>query len=552
MLAVPANWPDDIARVAYADLVHRLETGLLRPGDDVHAWTLDDEPGELGRYTPVRLLSPAQCAASLQRASSAPGPAANDLEHDLGAHRIGYCQPEPFVPRDDDEREALAGVRGDCILAENAQRDALAVKHREEREVLRSSLRGEGANRAQGADNAEAADADARIARLGARQRDERDRLHAEGRERLRAALDACQSALRVARIARPADGATAGLPVNLNRAQVVSRDSDDVTDFARWENEGGARPPPPPDPLTRLNLYGWRNPTRCESGTWMRWKCDNGHERSAYCGCKTLDCEVCRDEVTRQRANRAWETTGRLASSYGWHVLTVPPSCRQAVADAGPRAFARTAWRAVARWYAEKGYDVGGMVFLHPVGSMPRACACGAPPPTDGVGALRARCRCGRDLDFDDGDRFHPHANVGVPLVGQDGNGAAVVVPRWKTEADLKRLRDLYRQELSALVGEDTGRVVVNYRYTKTTVQARHALRYFARSFPGWSAWTSLRGGSFYGLLSNGVAMRFHLNVIRAGLRRAIEPPLRACAVCGAESHIVSITAGAPPTGPP
>lgn len=534
MLSTPAVWSARDAAAARFALVGDLEDGTLTAHGDAHAWTLDTEPGEVGRFTPVRLLTHHQSALSLQRASNQrQDAAAFDVEVDLGV-KTGKLKPlPPWLPRDDGERQAIVEVRRQWYEVDLARNQQLALEHAKERASIRAVLREEGATVELGAIESELRDAERRLTGVAARQRAARDALRRLGALELRDALKGCQDVLEAARGSGP-DAA----PVILSRAQVDLPSSD----------------------LRNLRAFGWNPPVDCESGTWLRWRCPSGHERTQFCGCKGLNCSVCNDEVTRQRGNRGWEHTGRLAGSFGWHVLTVPPALRRAVGDVGATAFRRATWRAVQAWHAAAGFDVGGLVYVHPVGSKVTPCACGAPAAASILDAMLkthglppTHCHgCGAELEYLDGDTFHPHGNVVVPLVGHDDKGATTIVPRWRSTVDLALLRECWQRELTTLTGLECPPPVVHYGYAGTTEKARHAFRYFARSFPGWRDWTSLKGGNAYGLLSNGVAMRFHLDVIRAGLRLAIALPENPCPTCGKQQHLVSCSPGSPATGPP
>lgn len=526
VLCTPAVWEPRDAMAARFALVGDLEDGTLTANSDVHAWTLDDEPGEIGRFRPVRLLTHLQAAQSMQRAGAFGSTTVLDMEADLNV-KNGTLKSEPWLPASDVEREAIAVVRRRWYGVEHERAQCLGAKHAKERAALRAQLTAEGATGSMGALESELRQAQVRLEALAARQRAERDAGRRLGADDLRASLKATKEVLEAARVSAP---------VSLNRAQVdLSSES--------------------------LETYGWTPPVDCESGTWLRWRCGAGHERVQFCGCKGLNCSVCKEEVTRQRGNRGWERVGRLAGSFGWHVLTVPQKLRRAVGDVGARAFARASWRAVEAWHASMGFDVGGMTYIHPVGSMVTPCKCGT---TTAATIMQSRlegglppthCQCGAELEYLDGKDFHPHSNVVVPLVGHNREGRTVIIPRWMSEDDLALLRDCWKRELTTLTGMDCPTPVVNYGYAGTVERARHAFRYFARSFPGWREWTTLKGGNAFGLLSNGIAMRFHHDVINAGLRRAIELPKNPCITCGRPQHLVSCSTGspsAPATGPP
>lgn len=544
ILAVPKVWSMADAHKARLELVLALEEGRLTPAGDTVAWTLDDEADkETGRFTPVKLLSTTQAVKSLRLAAgggyaaelerysngtlSASLPAAvADLEEDL-AIRSGHCAPPPaWMPETEDERAALVAVRQAWYAADHESSQAQQRAHAAERAALWSDLEASGETRTSGALDSELRSADARVEALAARQRAERDQRRREGKAQLREALEACQAVLEAGR---------AGRPISSSKAEV----DFDVASL--------------PLNLKDLGSFGWNPPASCGRGTWIRWQCPAGHHDSKFCGCKNLDCPACADEVTRQRGATAWDRTGRLAGSFGAHVLTVPLSQRRAVADAGPRAFRHATARAVLKWHRMMGYDVGGFVYIHPVGSKLVWCDCGAKPPVPLDGIPPTHCPCGKALKYVDGDDWHPHGNFLAPMIGRDiKTGRVVVVPRWMTPESLEDLARIWQDELATLTGTMGERPVVNYGYTQTVEQARHAFRYYARSFPGWKSWTSYVGGNAYGVLSNGVLMEFHGDVIRAGLRLAIELPRHPCPKCGRDMSVVSVSAGTPATGPP
>jgi hypothetical protein len=278
-----------------------------------------------------------------------------------------------------------------------------------------------------------------------------------------------------------------------------------------------------------------------------MQLECGQGHTGNVWCGCGTLNCKRsdCVIAVGRDRAKRVWDGIGALANEHAWIVGTVPKCARAAVAEMGPSAFRKLGAAVQAEWFASMGYaGTGCVVFVHPVGSV-YACEkhphvrikCGGEDKTP-------RCPdCGDKLTGQDDTVWHPHVNVCTPLIDlTDGN---VRVIRYKrTQAELAALRALWRSALSEAVGFDVGPAVVHYHFRNGPRRMMHALRYFARSFPGWSGWTNVQGGNRYGKIAcrNLKAFREAIEASPTGVM--VHPPsVVTCPQCGGVMHMARMT---------
>ena len=511
IVAVPRHWPVKAQRAAAKWVTHAHEAGQLPPPTEPAAWTLDGEPGDVGGGRWVALLSSTQAARSASRSGTrAPGSSwlASDAwssPEGIQIEGVGAFTPPTAagptwaVVRRARIRKARAYLRTrKPCPAQDAAHQAL--------EDLKASQTAEAqALRAEHAAIAAVTHTPA----LDMVTRQEASSLRAAHRAALRDA--AVQN-----RILEAAGSLAWGMqrlrgrwldPLGLNEGQVSVLEPTTTV--------------PAPGPIEN-----------CVQGRWLTLGCNAGHRAHMWTGCTKLDCNRCRATTTQQRAQRVWDATSRLANAWGWHVLTVPPELRAAVGQLDPRQVRAAGWAAVERWWASRGFRAGGVVFFHPVGSA-RQCPEQCRPPVPATGpADNAKCPdCQRTLVDIDGEKWHPHVNVGVPLVGLGRKGARARVMRgWvsKTalwELDREWTRELARMTGSLTQGETVTRLAVtHYRPHHGPQRIRHALRYFARSFPGWSSWTETRGGTRFGVCSNRNHSAFLAKVVDAGL--LLDPP--------------------------
>jgi len=266
----------------------------------------------------------------------------------------------------------------------------------------------------------------------------------------------------------------------------------------------------------------------RCEMGRWLTWRCASGHLTTAWIGCGRLECERCRESSGRQRAKRTWEATSSLGLAWSWWVLTVPLDVRAAVGELGPAGFRRLAAETVGRWYAVQGIaGTGQVVFVHPVGSacLCRKCGKTTTPPHGGSDDV-ATC-CGSPMEEVDGEEWHPHAEVGTPLVAVrdlDGVDGGRILRPYISDVARDLLHWMWAGALGNLVGRPVDVVVCHYSYRTGARKVRHRIRYASRAFPGWARWVTGKGGMKYGALSNRLAQRFR-DVVKDSLDLETEP---------------------------
>lgn len=303
------------------------------------------------------------------------------------------------------------------------------------------------------------------------------------------------------------------------------------------------------PDPVEPT-----RGPVRnCLEGRWQVFRCPDGHKQAFWTGCMRLDCERCIDAVAAQRSSRVWEDCGDLTDTWGVAVLTVPADMAALITSDMRSKLRRLAWETTDYWLRSVGHvegALGAAVWFHPVGSVyvcPRAreATLRGEEMTDhpcnstrrkrtheqsDEGALRCSHCASRLVSVDD-EKWHPHWNVMLPLVARgtlDDEDEAARVGHWmdnRTGA-LDALRRIWARSLADFLGVPSpSSINVFWEYRKGPMKIRHALRYFARSFPGWSAWTTCAGGNRYGELAN-VRVEHFRECVQKSLGLVERPP--------------------------
>jgi len=259
--------------------------------------------------------------------------------------------------------------------------------------------------------------------------------------------------------------------------------------------------------------------------------------------GCGRLDCKNCAESVGRQRAGRVWDAISDLANAMAWVVPTTPPCARGEVAEMGASKFKRLAAETVQEWFASMGYAGTGCVsFVHPVGSVYVCDACKVRTKKNDDAAMRCTS-CKKTMRAEDDTEWHPHGNVGTPLVDVTGNGVQLIRAK-RTPAELESLRVLWRKKLSEAVGFDVGVANIHYSFRIGARKMRHALRYFARSFPGWKRWTTNAGGNRYGTIGNRSLTATRKAIAESSVGLTVHPvQVMQCAQCGKEVHLSGIT---------
>jgi len=281
----------------------------------------------------------------------------------------------------------------------------------------------------------------------------------------------------------------------------------------------------------------------KCENGRWIVWMCADGHMMNQWQGCGRLDCINCVACVSRQRATRIWDDIGELANEWGWWVLTAPLCARTAIGALSPSALRRLGAETVREWWTAQGYAGTGCVsYVHPVGSVYVCAACDVRVKKNDDESTRCTS-CGKTMKCEDDTAWNPHVNVGTPLVDvTDGNVRLI----WKKRPmdALNNMRVLWRQKLSDALGFDVGEVNTHYHFRVGARHIRHALRYFARSFPGWSSWCNTRGGCRYGAIGNRSLAATTKAIAESSVGLTVHAvSLMQCAQCGAEVKMAGIT---------
>jgi hypothetical protein len=215
-------------------------------------------------------------------------------------------------------------------------------------------------------------------------------------------------------------------------------------------------------------------------------------HASPRLCGCQ--DCESSREANTRERARDAFNGTAddvedRLAlrhfteAPWGVFVWTVPAELRHLCVGDRLRAWRKAVGALtleVLRRHGAGAAEFYARSWFHPVGE-PEL------PPEDGEGVARQP---------EDGTVYKPHENVLVPLLAYRAGGAHRLKPMlpksWLGAGGW--VGERYREVLVEVFGQwwasDAPAPNVNwfYGYRDTIEKQQHALRYFARVFPGWA----------------------------------------------------------------
>jgi len=304
----------------------------------------------------------------------------------------------------------------------------------------------------------------------------------------------------------------------------------------------------------------------KCSTGTWVAMTCGS-HVSQMFSGCDTHNCnnEECCEGVGSRRAKRIWnERADVWAKRWGVVVLTMPMHLRDRVPELGRRAMNRLAWETVEEWQASEGRRIGGVVFTHPVGSVWRCpdhgCSCehnaagdvvkncGTHAEYEPFSAAPPCARCGQVMEQDDATDWHPHWNVLFPCVDVPREGEQRRTRAWPGWADadyLDSLKELWRRKLEVTFDVDVDVVNVHYRFKKREEEIRHALRYFARSFPGWGHWTTSVGGSGWGALSNRNYSTSRERIQRDGKSQKVTTFKLCCPDCMQDVFAVGVTVG-------
>lgn len=301
----------------------------------------------------------------------------------------------------------------------------------------------------------------------------------------------------------------------------------------ACYPEQGSGIPFALPGEGAARSLWPVAGPLReCAEGRVIVFRCSDpscSKEHQAYVGCLRQDCPKCAPAFGQQRAKRLWDRYADLANRWGVAVLTVPPDLRHLVRLKDRRAWSAAAWSTVAEWVRGEGGgqpgQTGGVVYMHPVGSRyvcpdwHAAHLKGAQlPPEHPCAVLGAAVKeegghiqhcegCGQTRISVDSPDWHPHWNVMLPLVRVD-DGEGHTLKHWypRETGALDRLRALWAVQVAKLCRVPVEAVTPQafWEYRVSAEKIRHAFKYFARGFPGWSRWTTTRGGNAYGALSN------------------------------------------------
>lgn len=280
----------------------------------------------------------------------------------------------------------------------------------------------------------------------------------------------------------------------------------------------------PPYSIPSMVELLTSRGPTTCD-GERRKWDCPDGHEsRIFYLGCGLADCESeCKDARTMKRAKDGWKKISRVRNTVlGVFVWTFPDFLHPLITQKILDGLRRRAWRLTELWLArinkidlkwEKqadcdGWTFGALEFTHPTGESYECRACD----WSIEGSASAEFQAGRHEQDHDGHEvkcttgttWKPHLNFLVPM--RSSAGARTLKHYWRDRArfdrDFALLRRAWRRELSRVFGPLEGEVNLHYEFRAEIEKKKHALRYFARAFPGWS-FAKIRARSF-GYLSD------------------------------------------------
>lgn len=316
--------------------------------------------------------------------------------------------------------------------------------------------------------------------------------------------------------------------------------------------------PPYTVPPLGKLLTSS--GPTTCDPERRV-FDCPDGHERRIVAiGCGTKDCADCAGSNSTKRARAAWAKISRVRDcAWGVFVLTFPDFLHQLVDSKTLDRLRRRAWLILELWLARvnridlkwatsadaDGWTFGAMEFSHPTGDRFECRACDWAV----EGSASAEGKAGRhEMDNDghevariSGEVWKPHLNFIVPM--KTSLGAQRLRHHWANrdqfDRDFALLRRAWRRELSREFGPLEGEINLHYEFRAEIEKKRHALRYFARVFPGWSH-AKLRVRSF-GYLSDRClkAKAWEWDPPQAFWDR---PPMT-CSVCGKKMEDSGIT---------
>lgn len=293
--------------------------------------------------------------------------------------------------------------------------------------------------------------------------------------------------------------------------------------------------------------------PTTCE-GTHRIFDCPDGHERRIrYLGDGKYDCSDCERSNNTKRAAAAWRKISRVRGAvWGVFVFTFPDYLRELLTPKILDRLRKRAWKLIELFLAREngirlewgreagceGWLFGALEFTHPTGDRFKCRACDWST-EGGEYAYRMARRHEEENEAHEvvktgGDRWKPHFNFLVPMVSSAGGKSLQYY--WRDQAIFDRLfavvRRAWRRELSREFGPIEGEVNLKYEYRRERGKKMHAVRYFARVFPGWSC-AGLRARSF-GYLSDRCLREAAWEWDQPEKFHETSPSL--CSVCGKE----------------
>ncbi len=207
--------------------------------------------------------------------------------------------------------------------------------------------------------------------------------------------------------------------------------------------------------------------------------------------GCGRVGCPYCAVPAALGRSRRLYRSMGGVP--LGVFVVTLPSGWNEHLSAPLAREIERRVWGVIEDHYGALGVRVGARQYWHPCGD--RCASCGKVPKEHGarfsLGEIGQCELCGAAA--------HPHAHLNflVPLAG-------AVQGRAGWTGEVTRLRyQLTREQLaafSAALASTLGELAKGlglpdytpqffYEFRVEQEKRRHALRYFARPFPAWSA---------------------------------------------------------------
>jgi len=211
---------------------------------------------------------------------------------------------------------------------------------------------------------------------------------------------------------------------------------------------------------------------------------------------CGVQNCESSREANSKERARDSWNGTAdkgeriglrHLSVPWGVFVWTLPEQLRALCVGGRLKKFRHAAQQMTLEVLQRHGAgeaEFYGRSWLHPVGEAELPAATG---PEDQVPQKHVQ---------EDGTTYKPHENVLVPLVHYRGGSAHRLRPHlpkswlgedgWVQEAWREKLVEVFGQWWSP--SEPAPVTNWFYEYRETVEEKKHALRYFARVFPGWS----------------------------------------------------------------